>query len=380
MQQNSQSPQKKYHGMVLIAAAAIFTINFFLISCGLSTEELATQTAIAFTATAAAWTATPTPTLTSTPTPIPSPTLTPTPIGAGQKSIIYVSQKVAPSANDEYINNIYKLNLYDISAQPVNLTNSEDVNVGYYYPVWSPDGKWIVFEKYTITGVDDELDELYIMDENGQNIQKLSTVPMLQGGVRIDSILQDMFPAWSPDGTKIAFASNRGSLVTNRYNYQIFILDLNSFEIKQITHMWSSCLAPSWSPDSKKIAFMSKQSGDYDIWTINLDGSNQRQVTTNLAADRFPRWSPDGSKILFHSDRSGNVELFTVFPDGTNLTQITTNPATDATAQYSPDGNWILFQSDRDGDEELYIVSADGVQIIKLTDNNLNDFLGSWQP
>ncbi len=355
-------------------------LMFFVVGCGPSEAAKATLTSVSSTETAALWTLTPT--VTSTPTALPTltPTPTPTPLGGGGASVIYVNSKIASSSSNTSINNIFKLNLLDPKAPPKNLTNTDVENAGYFYPAWSPDGKSIVFQKVQTISPTIIRSELFLMDENGENLQKISTVPMLQGNISVENILFDMQPAWAPDGKNIVFASNRATLLSSPNHSDIFMMDLSTYEIKKVTDIYGNSETPAFSPDGKTIAFMTDQSGNFDIWTINIDGTNLTQVTKNFAADRFPRWSPDGTNIIFHSDRTGNLEIFSVFPNGTNLTQITSNPASDATARYSPDGQWIIFQSDRGGNDDLYMIRKDGTETIKLTDSSDGEFLGDFQP
>jgi Tol biopolymer transport system component len=322
----------------------------------------------------------PSPTFTATPTFTPNPTSTPTLMGSGGKWIAYTDVKIISAQEEKFIYNIFKLNLLDPGAQPLNLTYNDDSNIGYMYPNWSPDGKKITFHKVTKINLTKTKSELFMMDENGKNIQMISTAPISPGNLNVENLLYDWEPSWSPDGTEIVFSSNRSTLTSDPNNYQLFIMDLSTLKIRQVTHLFGSCETPAWSPDGTEIAFMSNQTGSYNIWIIRPDGTNLRRVTNGPSADRFPRWLPDGSRIIFHSDRDQNFELYTVSPDSTNLTQLTNDPAIDAAAQYSPDGKWIVFQSDRDGIESLYIMTSKGLQIKKISNSNNVNVNASWQP
>ena len=74
----------------------------------------------------------------------------------------------------------------------------------------------------------------------------------------------------------------------------------------------------SFSPDGSEILFAANHDGDLEIFVVNVDGSDQRQLTDNGGQDFFPSWSPDGQTIVFSSDRSGAVELFLMDTDGGN--------------------------------------------------------------
>jgi hypothetical protein len=114
---------------------------------------------------------------------------------------------------------------------------------------------------------------------------------------------------------------------------------------------------PSWSPDGTKIAFTRPD----EIFVMNADGSGQTQLTSNFDADLFPDWSPDGKQIVFSSNRDGDHEIFVMNADGTAQTQLTSNGALDWLPVWSADGTRIAFQSERDGDNDsLYVMTSGG--------------------
>ncbi|MFQ5710756.1 MAG: TolB family protein, partial [Candidatus Geothermarchaeales archaeon] len=107
------------------------------------------------------------------------------------------------------------------------------------------------------------------------------------------------YPAWSPDGRRIAFSSDRMESV------DIWVVDADWGNLRRLTRDRSTDSWPTWSPDGSKIAFTSHRSGNYDIWVMDANGKNKVQLTTDPAWDMDPAWSPDGKKIAFTSDRSG---------------------------------------------------------------------------
>jgi Tol biopolymer transport system component len=85
---------------------------------------------------------------------------------------------------------------------------------------------------------------------------------------------------------------------------------------------------PAWSPDGSMLAFASFRNGRPDIYTINADGTGERRLTDDPATDYHPSWTGDG-RIVFHTSRTGNAEIFSMRSDGTDLRNLTNNSATD---------------------------------------------------
>ena len=134
---------------------------------------------------------------------------------------------------------------------------------------------------------------------------------------------------------------------------------------------------------SGKVAFVSNRDGDDEIFTMNADGSEQKQLTANAAIDTRPDWSPDGTKIVFESSRDGNSEIYVMNADGTGQTRLTTNTTSDSQPVWSPDGTKIAFTSDRvadGGGYELYVMNADGTNPVRLTYQAGTDSRPEWSP
>ena len=132
----------------------------------------------------------------------------------------------------------------------------------------------------------------------------------------------------------------------------------------------------SWSPDGSKIAFSSDRDGNSEIYTMNADGTNQVRLTNNSVVDQSPIWSPDGSKIAFSSDRDGNSEIYVMNSDGTNQTRLTNNTKRDWLGSWSPDGTKIVFESDT----QIHAMNADGTNQWQLYVIGAQEGSPSWSP
>ncbi|MFY9558375.1 MAG: winged helix-turn-helix domain-containing protein, partial [Blastocatellia bacterium] len=139
---------------------------------------------------------------------------------------------------------------------------------------------------------------------------------------------------------------------------------------------------PVWSPDGSTIAFWSNRDGKNEIYVMDPDGSNVRRLTNNLADDDVPRWSPDSRKIVFDSERDGNKEIYVMDADGGNQTRLTRNDAIDSAATWSPDGSKIAFSSNRDNSYpfnfDIYVMNPDGSDVRRIVDDPEYDAEPKW--
>jgi len=132
--------------------------------------------------------------------------------------------------------------------------------------------------------------------------------------------------------TKIAFTSDRDG------NDEIYVMNADGSEQKNLTNNRALDCSPSWSPTGKKIAFCSKRNGNAEIYVMNADGSEQKNLTNNLSDDEFPSWSPDGKKIAFAKKGflRKNPEIYVMNADGSEQKRLTNNPGFDGHPSWSP--------------------------------------------
>lgn len=156
------------------------------------------------------------------------------------------------------------------------------------YPLWSPDGKRILFPSNR-SGTEN----LYLIDADGSNLVQIT-----------DRYDPPVAPAWSPDRSRVVFAAfERWNAYPERQpNNEIFVLDVDSLEVTNVTS--SEALdegMPSWSPDGERIVFVARPNDrlpladsrtDYDLYVMDADGSNVTRLTDDPARDSDPVWSP----------------------------------------------------------------------------------------
>lgn len=126
----------------------------------------------------------------------------------------------------------------------------------------------------------------------------------------------------------------------------------------------ASQMDPAPSPDGSRIAYVTDRDGNAEIYVMNADGSNPRRLTDTRAAEGTPAWTPDGSKIVYASNAAGETtgtfHLWIMNADGSGQRQLTQGPQSDFQPAVSPDGGTVAFTTDRDRDYNIYLVGIDG--------------------
>lgn len=231
-------------------------------------------------------------------------------------------------------------NALGIAQQP----ESNEVNES---PIFSPDGQDIVY----VSNKSDDLD-LFIAGRSGTTPTDLTQ----------NDAAQDRDPAFSPDGKTLVFSSNFNSPTVNNFDgdFELFRINRDGGNLTQLTFNTINDLDPAFSPDGSKIVFVSNNGANTDLFVMNSDGMNPIQVTSGAENDTDPTFSPDGSQVLFVREQNLTKELFVTSSAGT--LQLTFSQADTADPAFTVVDNtiYILYGKRATAKEEIFKISCTG--------------------
>ena len=223
-------------------------------------------------------------------------------------------------------------------------------------PAWSPDGKRIAFYSER-----DGNAEIYLMNADGTGLTRLTRTSADEG-----------YPAWSPDGRTISFDSDRDG------NFDVFAMDADGGNIRPLTRHPSRDVSATWTPDGAGIVFMSdREDGGFDVYRASADPFAAAARVTRTKSAWFPVFSPDGRTLAFHVGR----DVHTMPASGGELRRLTTDPANGMYPSWSPDGRRLAFMSWRNGKTEIFTMNADGSDQQRLVSMDAGDAVDPrWSP
>jgi Tol biopolymer transport system component len=220
-------------------------------------------------------------------------------------------------------------------------------------PAWSPDATRIAFASRRSGSFD-----IYAMNADGTGTRQLTSGKH-----------QDSHPTWSADGSRITFDRDG----------DIFVMNADGSDVMRISDRTAAEGEPAWSPDGEWIAYVRRTPGTAarELWLMRPDGSGRRALTSQDATVTTPAWSPDSARVVFASNEGGKVyALYTIGLDGKGLRSVAPTASDNFEPSWSPDGRTIAYFEDG----AIYAVELGEGETEKLTDSANNDSYPVWNP
>jgi Tol biopolymer transport system component len=233
-------------------------------------------------------------------------------------------------------------------------------------PAWSSDGSQIAFHSNLMDGEGD----IWMMPASGEPETRLTTNPWI-----------DSNPAWSPVGAQIAFYSRR--VFGPTYDYDIWVLTVGGGE-QRLTSFSGQEFSPAWAPDGTQIAFASNRTDGLNLRLYVMPATGEPPATALTLSGAFhsssPAWSPDGTQIAFVSDRAGTQDLWLMPATGEPAIPLTDYPSDERNPTWSPDGTWIAFSRHNGFDGDIWAIPSAGGQPVQITTDPAKDATPAWSP
>lgn len=244
-----------------------------------------------------------------------------------------------------------------------------DVNAEARFPAWSPDGSKIAYVKSRFVG-GTRVSDIFVINANGSGERQLTNSG------------SDTQPTWSPDGSRIAFISRRDGAAS------LYVMNAGGTDQTRVTHSGRAESQPVWAPSGNKIVLQRNMApGNMDIIVVDVSTGGETNVSNNSADDREPTWALNGTRVLYRSDRVGGVwQLYSVAPDGSDNKSHLWGTAIGyniTVGSWSPDGQWLVFELDEGGPRRIFLrgMGANPVDYIEIEpDAGVDRRTPKWAP
>lgn len=211
--------------------------------------------------------------------------------------------------------------------------------------------------------------EVYTMDFDGSDVKQITKLRSIS-----------MAPAWSPDGKKLAFSVYNRRKKDNQKNLDLFEYNFKNAKLRLLSNRKGINSGANYNPKGKTLALTMSYSGNPEIHVLKLRSRKTRRVTHSVGFDVDPAFSPDGEKIAFVSSRPGKPMLYVMNNTGGDVKRLTYAGRYNATPSWSPDGKKIAFAGWLDKGFDIFTITAQGGKIERLSKNEGNNEDPSYSP
>ncbi|SHE30095.1 TolB protein [Desulfacinum infernum DSM 9756] len=209
----------------------------------------------------------------------------------------------------------------------------------------------------------DGVKEIFLMDIDGENLKQVTR----DGSTALS-------PAWSPDARHLAYVSYFEGAP------KLYVVDLFTGQRRNLCGYPGLNISPAWRPGGDGLAVTLSKDGNPDIYLVDLNGQVVRKLASSWAIDVSPSWSPDGKRLAYVSGETGNPQIYVLDLATGRKERLTYHGKYNTAPSWSPKGDWIAYSGMDKGLNNIYIIRPDGSEIRQLTHNEGDNEAPSWSP
>ncbi len=207
----------------------------------------------------------------------------------------------------------------------------------------------------------------YVLKSGGRYLLQIADADGQGAATALTSTEPIISPAWSPDGSKLAYVS------FEKKKPMVYVHSLASGQRQIVANFRGSNSAPAWSPDGRRLAVVLSKDGNSQLYSVNADGSGVQRLAQSSGIDTEPRYAPDGNSIYFTSDRGGSPQIYRVDLNGGPAQRVSFEGNYNVSPRPSPDGKSLAFITRRDGRFQLAVMDLASRQVQILTDSHKDE-------
>jgi len=259
-------------------------------------------------------------------------------------------------------------NVFDKQRFPQTVVNPSQLN----FKAWRDSGvESLLLGKITQAGGDQYRIEFQLIDLIRKkrllgNVIPAGTKDVRKVGHKIsDLVFEALTGIRGAFSTRVAYVSTISQ--SNSKKYVLQIADADGYNARTIFSSSKQILSPAWSPDGSRLAYVSFESGNSAIYIQDIIQGTRAKVSAKKGINSAPAWSPNGRQLALTLSAAGSPDIYILDIAARNLMRITSGPAIDTEPSWMPDGKTLVFTSDRSGGPQIYQVSANGGKAQRLT-------------
>ncbi|MBS1983967.1 MAG: PD40 domain-containing protein [Bdellovibrionales bacterium] len=237
--------------------------------------------------------------------------------------------------------------------------------------IYSLTGEPGIFRTRILMSCGQRTKEIYIMDFDGENVRQLTRDRNFA-----------LSPSWAPDGKRLLFTSYKPSTANGPLNPNLYLYDLITNQRKLISAARGLNTGGVFNPKEDKIAYTFSQKGKPEIYVLDFKTNTRTAITQTQYFSVEPNWSPDGQRIVYSSSMTGHPHIYVANANGSNAKRLTFAGVYNSSPNWSPRGDKIVFsgQENTGNNFNVFMVDPSGSNLVRLTDGSMSSENPAFSP